>query len=152
MIQVSVCSSLSPSMPSNLHEGFWKMLFFSDRKQKMSSAALTSITRSALGAMVEQEARRVGSRTLAYERVAQMVGASSSWVRKFLANTGEVSEPRITLFSNIRAAYNNICERIEADNRADEARLQALRGSLNAVGEGFSAESDTESPASVGEG
>lgn len=118
----------------------------------MSSSALTAATRSALSVMVAQEARRIGSKTAAYERVAQMIGASSSWVKKFLADTGEVSEPRITLFQNIRDAYNNICERIEADNRADEQRLRGLRGSLNAVTEGASAESDTESPAVVGEG
>lgn len=118
----------------------------------MSSIALTSATRSALGAMVEKEARRVGSRTVAYENIGKMIGASSSWIKKFLANTGEVSEPRITLFENIRWAYNNICERIEADNRADERRLQALRGSLNAIGSGFSAESRHQDQGVVGEG
>jgi hypothetical protein len=136
-------------MPSNLHEGKSKMLFFSDRKKQMSSVALT---RSALGAMVERESRRVGSRTVAYENVARMIGASSSWVQKFLADRGEVSEPRITLFENIRQAYNNICERIEADNRADEQRLRILRGQMNAVTEGCDAKTDTESPAAVGEG
>lgn len=115
----------------------------------MSSVALT---RSALGAMVERESRRVGSRTVAYENVARMIGASSSWVKKFLADRGEVSEPRITLFENIRQAYNNICERIEADNRADEQRLRILRGQMNAVTEGSDAKTDTESPAAVGEG
>lgn len=99
----------------------------------MSSVALTSTTRSALRVMVEKEARRVGSRTVAYEHVAQIIGASSSWVKKFLADTGEVSEPRITLFQNIRAAYNSTCERIEAENRADERRYQTIRGSLNEI-------------------
>lgn len=103
----------------------------------MSSAALVSTTRSALGAMVEKEARLVGSRTLAYERVAQMIGISSSWVQKFLADTGEVKEPRITIFQNIRAAYENLCERVELENRADELRLQALKGQMNAITEGF---------------
>lgn len=117
----------------------------------MRSTALTSTTRSALGAMVDKEARRVGSRTVAYRNVGQMIGASSSWIKKFLADTGEVSEPRITLFEKIRAAYNNICERIEADNRADEQRLQALRGSLNAITEGFSAESHPENSDVAGE-
>jgi hypothetical protein len=131
-------------MPSNLHEGKNKVLFNSDRKQKMSTAALTSTTRSALGAMVEQEARRVGSRTVAYEHVAQMVGASSSWIKKFLADSGEVSEPRITLFQNIRAAYDNLCQRVEHQNRADELRLQALKGEMHAVTEGFGAESHSE--------
>lgn len=110
----------------------------------MSSIALTSTTRSALRIMVEKEARRVGSRTVAYEHVAQMIGASSSWVKKFLADTGEVSEPRITLFQNIRDAYNNICERIEADNRADEQRWQTLRGSLNEIDQGFDPQSRSE--------
>ena len=116
----------------------------------MSPAALMTTTRSALGAMVEKEARRVGSRTVAYEIVAQTVGTSSSWIRKFLANSNEVKEPRITLFQNIRAAYENLCERVELENRADELRLQALRGNINAITEGFSQESRAESAAFVG--
>lgn len=102
-----------------------------------SAASITTTTRSVLGAMVESEERRTGSRTVAYEHVAQMVGASSSWVRKFLADRGEVKEPRITTFHNIRAAYDNLCERIERDNRAAEMRLQALKGQMNAATEGF---------------
>jgi len=108
-------------------------------------------TRSALGAMVEKETRRVGSRTVAYEIVAQTVGTSSSWIRKFLANNGEVKEPRITLFQNIRAAYENLCERVELENRADELRLQALRGKINAVTSGFVEESQDEAAHLVGE-
>lgn len=124
------------------------MLTKFDRKQTMSTAALMSTTRTALGAMVEREARRVGSRTVAYENVAQMVGASSSWIRKFLADCSEVKEPRITLFQNIRVAYENLCERIERDNRADEFRLRIIRGELDAITEGFGAEA-TAANASV---
>ena len=102
--------------------------------------------------MVDKEARRVGSRTVAYENIGRVVGASSSWVKKFLADTGEVSEPCITLFQNIRDAYNNICERIEADNRADEVRWQALRGSLNEVTSGFGEESSGQDQVALGEG
>jgi len=101
----------------------------------MSPAVLTSETRSALGALVEKETRRVGSRTVAYEIVAQTVGTSSSWIRKFLAKSEEVKEPRITLFHNIRAAYDQLCERVEAENRTDEVRLRALRGTLHAATE-----------------
>lgn len=107
----------------------------------MSSAALVSTTRSALGAMIERETHRVGSRTVAYEVVAQTVGVSSSWIRKFLADSGEVKEPRITIFQNIRMAYENLCKRIELENRADELRLHALKGQMNAVTSGFVAES-----------
>jgi hypothetical protein len=116
----------------------------------MSAAALNSTTRSALGAMVEKEAIRVGSRTVAYEHVAQMVGASSSWVRKFLADRGEVKEPRITLFQNIRAAYSNICERVEADNRADEQRWQDLKGQMDAITSGFDPQDVAQSETVVG--
>jgi hypothetical protein len=80
-----------------------------------------------------------------------MVGASSSWIRKFLTYEDAVAEPRITLFENIRQAYSNICERIEAENRADEQRWQALRGSLNEITSGFGAESSTEDKNLVGE-
>lgn len=110
----------------------------------MSSAALTSATRSALGALVEKETRRVGSRTVAYEIVAQTVGTSSSWIRKFLAKSEEVKEPRITLFQNIRSAYDQLCERVESENRTDELRLNALKGNLHAVTESALAQGETE--------
>lgn len=115
----------------------------------MSAAALTSITRSALGALVEREERRVGSRTLAYEIVAQSVGISSSWIRKFLAKSEEVKEPRITLFQNIRANYENLCNRVEQENREDERRLMLIKGDIDAVVEGFVAEGVAENSAST---
>lgn len=101
------------------------------------SAALVSTTRNALGAMVDKEASRVGSRTVAYEHVAQMVGASSSWIKKFLADTGEVKEPRITLFQNIRASYDALCNRVEQEHQAELQRIAALRSEMNAFDEGF---------------
>jgi hypothetical protein len=117
----------------------------------MSAAALTSITRSALGALVDREERRVGSRTVAYEIVAQSVGASSSWVRKFLARSEEVKEPRITLFQNIRASYENLCDRVERENRQDEQRLMLIRGEIDAVTEGFTTEGGSQDSALVRE-
>jgi hypothetical protein len=117
------------------------------RRKTMSAAALTSITRSALGALVEREAKRTGSRTLAYEIVAQSVGASSSWVRKFLAKSEEVKEPRITLFQNIRASYENLCSRVEQENRNDELRLMLIKGEIDAVTEGFVAEDNSQDQA-----
>jgi hypothetical protein len=99
----------------------------------MSSAALTTSIRDALGELVDREQQRVGKRTTAYENVARAVGSSSSWIRKFLAESHEVKEPRITLFQNIRAAYDNLVERIELENRADEMRLLALKGQIHAA-------------------
>jgi hypothetical protein len=103
------------------------------RKSKMSSVEFTATTKSALKALIEREAIRTGSRTVAYEVVAQTIGASSSWVRKFLTYDDKVAEPRITLFHNISTYYNNVCERIEAENRTDELRLRQLRGKMDAV-------------------
>ena len=117
----------------------------------MSTIELSSTTKTALRALIEREAYRVGSRTVAFENVARMVGASSSWIRKFLTYEDAVAEPRITLFENIREAYNNICERIEADNRADEQRWQDLKDKMNAVTEGFSAEGRSETQNLEGE-
>lgn len=127
-------------------------MFRKFRKQSMSTVELTSTTKLALRTLIERESIRVGSRTVAFENVARMIGASSSWIRKFLAYEDAVAEPRITLFENIRAAYNNICERIEADNRADEARWKALRGSLNEINSGFGSESHHQNKIGVGEG
>jgi hypothetical protein len=106
----------------------------------MSAAALNSITRNALGALVEREERRTGSRMVAYEIVAQTIGASSSWVRAFLGKSEAVKEPRITLFQNIRASYENLCSRVEQENRADELRLRLIKGEIDAVTEGFGAQ------------
>jgi len=121
----------------NMNEGVSRVLSKFARKKAMSAAALTSITRSALGALVEREERRTGSRMVAYEIVAQTIGASSSWVRAFLGKSEVVKEPRITLFQNIRASYENLCSRVEQENRADELRLKLIKGEIDAVTEGF---------------
>jgi hypothetical protein len=123
-----------------MKEGSAKVLSKSARKKAMSAAALNSITRSALGALVEREERRTGSRMVAYEVVAQTIGASASWVRAFLAKSEAVKEPRITLFQNIRASYENLCSRVEQENRADELRLKLIKGEIDAVTEGFGAQ------------
>lgn len=104
------------------------------------SVSVTNATRSALNLMVEREERRVGSRAVAYEIVAQTIGASASWVKKFLLEYSEAAEPRITLFMNIRAAYENVCNRVEQENRNDEMRLRLLKGEIDAVTKGFDGE------------
>lgn len=116
----------------------------------MSAAALNSITRNALGALVEREERRTGSRMVAYEVVAQTIGASSSWVRAFLGKSEAVKEPRITLFQNIRASYENLCSRVEQENRADELRLKLIKGEIDAVTEGFGAQGERQAAPVVG--
>lgn len=106
----------------------------------MSSVEFTATTKSALKALIERETIKTGSRTVAYEVVAQTIGASSSWVRKFLTYDDRVAEPRMTLFHNIATYYNNVCERIEAENRNDELRYLKLRGRMNAFAQGIAEE------------
>ena len=103
----------------------------------MSAVDVTGYTRSAVAALVDREVRRVGSRTAAYEIVAQTIGSSSSWVRKFLANSHEVKEPRMTLFHNIRENYNQLCTRVEHDNELQRESLAKLNEKLDATVEGF---------------
>ncbi len=117
----------------------------------MSSAAtLTSTTRMALEVLVGREQRRYG-RMVAYENVAKKVGTSSSWIRKFLAGSADVKEPRLTLFQNIRASYDNLCSRIEEENRADELRLMLIRENLNAATEGFAGQAGPQDQADTRE-
>jgi hypothetical protein len=106
-------------------------------KFRMSAASLTDATRSALGALIAREERRVGSKEVALEIVARTIGASSSWLRKFLSPQSAVAEPRITLFLNIRVAYENLCNRVEQEHRLEEARIAALKEVLDATTSGF---------------
>lgn len=122
----------------------------------MSAASLTNATRSALSLIVEREARRVGSRDVAYEVVAQTVGASSSWIKKFLLRYDEVKEPRISLFLNIRAAYENVCARVEQEHFNELLLIEKLKGELNAATSGFDrlveGEARTQTTATANEG
>lgn len=104
----------------------------------MSAAAtITDATRLALGVMVDREERRAGSRDVALEIVAQTVGTSSSWVKKFISRSPEVKEPRITLFMNIRAAYETVCARVEQEQANELLKISKLREELNAATDGF---------------
>jgi hypothetical protein len=92
----------------------------------INSAATISLTRAQANALVERAERATGSRMAAYEQVAQTVGTSAGWIRKFIKGY-EAKEPRATLYENIRASYEAYCNRVEQENEADELRLQALR-------------------------
>lgn len=98
---------------------------------------LTDTTRSALWVLVDREERRTGSRGGALEIVAQTVGMSSSWIAKFLSKSTEAKEPRITLFLNIREAYERVCSRVEQEHANELLKIEKLRGELNAVTAGF---------------
>jgi hypothetical protein len=117
-----------------MHEGIWTVIrkFW---KSKMS--ATTVATQSALRILIEQEGRRLGSKTEAYESVARTIGASSSWIRKYLTYDDRVAEPRVSLFQSISRAYDNICNRVEQEQHIERAKLAAIREEIDAVNQGI---------------
>jgi hypothetical protein len=119
-------------MPINMHEGIWKM-FRNFRKSKMSTIEFTPVTKDVLRDLIDKEAKRVGSRTVAFENVARTIGASSSWIRKFITYEDRVAEPRMTLFQNIAAYYAAVCSRIEHEQQVERDKSARLLGDLNAV-------------------
>lgn len=70
----------------------------------------------------------------AYEMVAQTIGASPGWLRKLIKGY-EAKEPRASIYENIRANYQALCNRVEQENEIDEARLRLLAGEPNAIAE-----------------
>lgn len=107
----------------------------------INSAAVTSLTRAQANELVARAERTTGSRMAAYEQVAQTVGTSAGWIRKFIKGY-DAKEPGATLYENIRASYEAFCSRIEEENRADEQRLQSYRRRPNARPEGTREKTD----------
>ena len=114
------------------------MLFFSDTED------ITAATRAALAILVAIERRHTGSRSVAYENVATLIGSSSSWVQKFIRDSGEVKPPCQPLFFRICAAYNQLCELVEQENKRDESRLRELKGKIDALAQGVAAKTKTQ--------
>lgn len=103
----------------------------------MSSVEYTETTKSALHTLIKIETGRTGSRTVAHENVARAIGASSSWVRKYLVYDNKVAEPRYAVFKNIAAFYEKICDRVEQEQQIERQRLAALRVELDAIDTSF---------------
>jgi len=92
----------------------------------------TALTRNVANALVERAERQTGSRMAAYEMVAQTVGTSSSWLRKFITGQ-EAKEPGWTTGWNILDQYSRICDRVEAEIETERAKFLALKGEIDAV-------------------
>ncbi|MHC2016347.1 hypothetical protein [Methylobacterium sp. CM6247] len=88
----------------------------------MHSAA--NLTSPMLDALVKHAERRTGSRMLAYDKVARSIGATSSWVRKFLGN--QPVRLDADTFLRIHATYQANCDRWDAQADEDRAAFFAL--------------------------
>lgn len=107
------------------------------KKLSMSDVAFRiETTRRAAVSLVERELRNSGSRMAAYEIVAQMVGVSSSWVRKFVGRNPNV-KPDLIVGYNILAlagvTYDKLCTRVEQEAEKERARAAALRADIHAA-------------------
>jgi hypothetical protein len=98
------------------------------RGKRSPMNGVAEISRSAAAALVDREERRTGSRMVAYEIVAQTVGTSSEWIRKFVSTNG-AKEPRLTVGMNLIQVYRRVCERVE---RAGDRELQ-LKKEIDAI-------------------
>jgi hypothetical protein len=99
----------------------------------MSTAAITSaLTRSAANSLVERAERQTGSRMAAYVTVAQTVGTSAEWLRKFI-NGSEAKEPKWTVGWNLLDQYNRICNRVEHEIETERQQIRTLKGQIDAV-------------------
>lgn len=101
--------------------------------KKSTMPNVSALSRSAAMGLVEREERRTGSRMLAYEIVAQTVGTSAEWLRKFIAEK-EGKEPRITVGFNLMSLYSRVCDRVE--RAGDNERM--LKGEIDAAIESIS--------------
>jgi len=99
-----------------------------------ATAEIAEIRRRAVF-LVDREYSHWGSLMASYQAVAQAVGTSPSWLRKFVKGYDEAKEPGFVVGLNIRAHYDAICGRIEANNEARRARLEILEA-RNAVVKG----------------
>jgi len=94
---------------------------------------VANISRSAAAALVDREERRTGSRMVAYEIVAQTVGTSAEWLRKFLSSNG-AKEPRLTVGFNLIQVYRRVCERVEQAGDNERQLKDEIDAALESAG------------------
>ncbi|MCK1479304.1 hypothetical protein IVB27_32340 [Bradyrhizobium sp. 197] len=97
----------------------------------MSIAATTP--RNAAQFLVERAERQSGSRMVAYEMVAQTVGTSADWLRKFVNGTG-AKEPGWTVGWNLIEHCNRVlCTRVEREIDKERSKAATLKREIDAV-------------------
>jgi hypothetical protein len=101
------------------------------KKSPMNGVA--NLSRNAAAALVDREERRTGSRMVAYEIVAQTVGTSSEWLRKFIKPNGP-KEPGITLGFNVLQVYRQVCNRVEQAGDRERKLKEDIDAALESAG------------------
>jgi len=85
-----------------------------------------------LAEIVSAKERVLGSRMLAYDRLAVTLGRSPTWIRKVLGRAPDVTVGLHDAL-NIRAAYERLCSTVAAAADAQAAENNRLRGEIDAA-------------------
>jgi hypothetical protein len=104
----------------------------SDRNSPMSVAHSAALPREVAEHMVFLVEKQTGSRMTAYVTVAQAIGTSADWLRKFIAGR-EAKEPGWITGWSILDQYSRICNRVEAAIETERARTLALKERVDAA-------------------
>ena len=103
-----------------------------DRNRAMLTASQArDETLPKLSALVRLAQTSMGSKMAAYDAVGRRIGASGSWVRKFIGRQDTGLDGHV--LHNIRTAYERLCSNIEAAADAAEAANALLREDLHAA-------------------
>lgn len=103
-----------------------------DRNRAMLTASQArDETLPKLSALVRLAQSSMGSKMAAYDAVGRRIGASGSWVRKFMGRQDTGLDGHV--LHNIRTAYERLCTKIEAAADAAEATNALLREDLHAA-------------------
>lgn len=97
----------TPSDMCSVSEGIAQVRTIIARNRTTETIDITRAARDAATALVNREYRRTMSRMVAYENVAATIGASSSWLRKFV-NCYPDAKPDLVVGFNILVHYARI--------------------------------------------
>jgi hypothetical protein len=94
-----------------------------------------STPRAAAQFLVDRAERQTGSRMVAYGVVAQAVGTSADWIRKFVNGNGsEAKEPKWTVGWNLIEHCNKVlCTRVEQEIDKERSRIETLKREIDAA-------------------
>jgi hypothetical protein len=76
------------------------------------STTIVDDARRAAAALVDRERANLHSKMLAYQRIAEQVGASPEWLRKFIGGYAE-AKPSLVVGFNILRLYSRVQRRNE---------------------------------------
>lgn len=96
--------------------------------KKTTMHNVAALSRRAAEALVIREERRGTKRMLAYVTIANAVGVSAEWLRKYISEQ-EGKEPRVQAGFNLMFLYSRVCDRVE--QASENERI--LKGEIDAA-------------------